>query len=62
MKNVCYIVEVTTALESLFDALNDYGFDYFCDEDVISPGMVEIFVQCYPHEVATIENIFAPYV
>lgn len=62
MKNVCYIVEVTTALESLFDALDDYGFDYFCDEGVISPGTVEIFVQCYPHEVATVENIFAPYV
>jgi len=60
MKRMCYIVKMNSALEGLFERLNDYGFDYDC-EDLVS-DYVEIFVYCHPHEIRELENIFAPYV
>ena len=29
MERKCYIVEMNSALEGLFEQLNDYGFDYW---------------------------------
>ena len=60
MKRMCYVVEMNSALEGLFELLDDYGFDYDCEGLV--PDYVEIFVYCYPHEIRELENIFAPYV
>ena len=60
MKRNCYIVEMNSALEGLFEKLNDYGFDYECEGLV--PNYVEICVDCYPSEIQELESIFAPYV
>lgn len=62
MERKCYIVEMNSALEGLFEQLNDYGFDYECDEHWPAPGYIEITVDCYPHEFPDLEDIFAPYV
>lgn len=62
MQYMCYAVEMNSALEGLFEQLNDYGVDYWCDEHWPAPGYVEIHVECTPNELADIENIFAPYV
>lgn len=53
---------MNSAVEGLFESLNEYGFDYWCDNESLSPETVEITVQCYPHEVSDLEDIFAPYV
>ena len=58
----CYAVYMSTDLESLFEELDDYGLDYECEKCIYSPDYYEITVWCYPHEVADIEDIFAPYV
>ena len=58
----CYVVEISTDLEALFEQLNDYGFDYFWDDFSPVPGFIEIYVDCYSHEIRDLENIFAPYV
>ena len=60
MKRMCYIVEMNSALDGLFEQLDDYGFDYECEGLV--PDYVEIWVDCYPSEIRDLENIFAPYV
>lgn len=62
MKTNCYIVEMNSALEGLFEQLDDYGFDYFWDDFSPAPGFIEIYVDYYPHEIRDLENIFAPYV
>lgn len=62
MKKNCYIVEVNSALVGLFEQLDDYGFDYECDESCLIPGYIEICVSYYSHEVTIVKNIFAPYV
>ena len=63
MERKCYVVEVNSALEGLFEALNEYGFDYECDDFWPADGWtIEIIVECYPHEFADLEDIFAPYV
>lgn len=62
MKRMCYIVEMNSALEGLFELLDDYGFDYECDEHWPAPAYMEIHVDCYPREIRELEEIFAPYV
>lgn len=62
MKEVCYIVEINSSLDGLFEQLDDYGFDYECDKDWPRANYMEICVWYYPHEIKDLENIFAPYV
>lgn len=62
MKWNCYIVEMNSALGGLFEQLDDYGFEYFCDDFPPVSGFIEVHVQYYPHEINNLENIFAPYV
>ena len=62
MKRNCYVVEMNSALEGLFEKLDDYGFDYECEEHWPAPGYMEIYVSYYPQEIRDLENIFAPYV
>lgn len=62
MKRKCYVVEMNSALDGLFEQLDDYGFDYECEEHWPAPGYMEIYVLYYPHEIQNLENIFAPYV
>lgn len=62
MRSKCYIVEMNSALESLFEQLDDYGFDYECEEHWPAPGYMEICVWGYPYEIRELEIIFAPYV
>ena len=57
-----YIVEMNSALEGLFELLDDYGFDYECDEHWPAPGYIEIHIWYYPGEIRRLEDIFAPYV
>jgi hypothetical protein len=61
MRRKCYVVEMNSALDGLFEHLNDYGFDYEC-RALAEPGYMEIYVLYYPHEIQDLENIFAPYV
>lgn len=58
----CYIVEISTDLESLFEFLNDYGIDYECDILCGVPGYMEITLDCVEGELVFIERKFAPYV
>lgn len=62
MMRRCYAVEMNSALEGLFEQLDDYGFDYECIEHWPAPGYIEIYIWCYSHEIQDLENIFAPYV
>lgn len=62
MRRKCYIVEMNSALEGLFEKLDDYGFDYECEEHWPAPGYMEIYVSYYPQEIQDLENILAPYV
>jgi len=62
MKRNCYVVEMNSALEGLFEDLNDCGFVYVCREHWPAPGYMEIYVWYYPYEIRDLENIFAPYV
>ena len=56
----CYIVEVSTELENLFNHLNDYGIDYYCDH--LDDTSLIITLDCVEGELVFIENLFAPYV
>ena len=58
----CYIVEISTNNEAIFEALNDYGFDYQCEENWPVPGYMEIYIDCYPAEVRDLEEIMKWYV
>lgn len=58
----CYVVELSSDLESLFDFLNDYGIDYECDFLCGVPGYMEITLDCVEGELVFIERQFAPYV
>lgn len=58
----CYIVEISTNLEPLFEFLNDYGIDYECDTLCGVPGYMEITLDCVEGELVFIERKFAPYV
>lgn len=62
MTTQCYIVEMNSSNEAMFDALNDYGFDYLVDEDFPIIGYMEIHIDCYPHEIRDLENIMKWYV
>lgn len=59
---MCYVIEMNSATEDLFNALDDYGFDYWCDDSDVASGMIEIIVDYYPHEISVLDDIFAPYV
>lgn len=60
MRNRCYVVEANSCIESLFDELDDYGFDYIIEDN--GPGFIEVTVPCTDAEVRDLEAIFAPYV
>ena len=62
MKTNCYYVEMNSAIDGLFEQLDDYGFDYFWDDFSPIPGFIEIYVDYYPQEIRVLEQIFAPYV
>ena len=62
MKENWYIVEMNSALDGLFELLDDYGFDYECDEHWPAPGFIEVHVWYYPSDIWELEDIFAPYV
>lgn len=59
-----YIVAINSSLDGLLELLDDYGFDYECEELFVSPlpGCLVINVWYYPHEIKELEDIFAPYV
>lgn len=62
MNRKCYIVEMNSSLDGLFEQLDDYGFNYECDEHWPAPGYIEISVWFHPYEAHDLENILAPYV
>ena len=62
MLTKCYAVEMNSDIESMFDALNGYGFDYSCEDNWPTPGCMEIYIDCYPHEVRDLEEIMKWYV
>ena len=62
MKTACFIVEMNSSNETMFEQLNDYGFDYYCDEHWPAPGYMEIYIDHYPHEIQELENIMKWYV
>ena len=62
MKTVCFIVEMNSSNETMFEQLDDYGFDYYCDEHGSVPGYMEIYIDYYPHEIKELENIMKWYV
>lgn len=62
MMTKCYIVEMNSSNETMFDALNDYGFDYHCDEHWPAPGYMEIYIDYYPTEIQNLEEIMKWYV
>ena len=62
MVTKCYIVEMNSNNESMFESLNDFGFDYYCDEHWPAPGYMEIYIDCYSHEIKELESIMQWYV
>lgn len=57
----CYMVERTSALETLFEELDNYGFDYEC-ENSYNHNYIEIFIFCYPYEIKRLEEMMKWYV
>lgn len=62
MTTKCYIVEINSSNETMFEQLNEYGFDYTCEEHWPVPGYMEISIDCYPHEISDLEDIMKWYV
>lgn len=62
MMTKCYAVEMSSENEAMFDALNDYGFDYHCEEHWPVPGYIEIYIDVYPNEIRDLEEIMKWYV
>jgi len=62
MTTRCYIVEMNSTNESMFEFLNDYGFDYYCEEHWPAPGYMEVYVNCCPRAIQDLENIMKWYV
>lgn len=62
MNRNCYVVEMYSALDGLFEQLDNYGFDYECKVDLPVLDYMEIYVWYYPDEIWDLQNIFAPYV
>lgn len=59
----CYIVEISTNLETLFEQLDDYGIDYECEEYMPAPNeYLEVILDCVEGELVFVERMFAPYV
>ena len=61
MKTTCFIVEINSSNEIMFEQLNDYGFDYYCDEHWPVPGYMESYIDYYPHEIRELEEIMKWY-
>ena len=62
MTTQCYIVEINSDNESMFEALDEYGFDYWTGACWGCVGYMEIYIDCYPHEIPDLENIMKWYV
>ena len=62
MEVKCYIVEFNSALDGLFETLEDHGFNSYNYRLSNISGYVEIGVWCYPYQIRELEEIFAPYV
>jgi len=62
MMTKCYIVEMNSDNESMFEYLNDFGFDYTIEEHWPAPGYMEIYIDYYPHEIQDLESIMQWYV
>ena len=62
MLTKCYVVEFNSALEGLFDKLEECGFNWYNYRESSTPGYIEIGVWCYSFQIRDLENIFAPYV
>lgn len=62
MTKKCYIIEISTVNETMFEQLNEYGFDYECEQHWPAPGYMEITIECYPHEIPDLEEIMKWYV
>ena len=58
----CYIVDICSDNEAMFDELNDAGFDYSCNTHWRFIDQMELYVDVYPSEVKTLENIMRWYV
>ena len=56
----CYIVELSTALEGLFDELHDANIPYNVTPFGIS--YVEVLCVVQEDEITMLQSIFAPYV
>ena len=39
MTTKCYAVEISSENESMFEDLDNYGFDYYCEEHWPAPGL-----------------------
>ena len=59
----CYVVRISTQLETLFEQLDDYGIDYECEEYMPAPDeYLEVILDCVEGELVFVERMFAPYV
>ena len=59
----CYVIKISTDLETLFERLDDYGIDYECDEYLPAPDeYLEVMLDCVEGELIFVERMFAPYV
>jgi len=62
MLTKCYIVEICSDNETMFEQLDEYGFDYWSDVCCSYSNCIEIYIDCYPHEVTNLESIMKWYV
>jgi len=62
MEVKCYIVEFNSALDGLFEILEDHGFNSYNYRLSGISGYVEIGVWCYPYQIRELENIMKWYV
>lgn len=62
MRTSCYIIEYSTENEAMFEQLDEYGFNYHCEEHWSAPGYMEIYIDCYEHEIRDLEEIMKWYV
>lgn len=58
----CYIIEINSNNKSMFEQLDDYGFDYICESNYPEIGYMEVSIDCYPHEISDLEDIMKWYV
>lgn len=62
MRTMCYIVEISSDNETMFEQLDEYGFDYWCEEHWPAPGYMEIHINYYPMEIRDLKEIMKWYV